>query len=111
MRLSAVYIINNELLVFYSNVKDCPEHILLSKMDLNDNWLNWKPSEPLSVIKPELDYEGVKLPLEPSERGNSDLPVRQLRDPAVYEEDDKIYLLYSVAGEQGIAICEITIKM
>jgi hypothetical protein len=32
--------------------------------------------------------------------------VRQLRDPAIFEEDGRRYLLYSVAGEQGIAIGE-----
>ena len=34
-------------------------------------------------------------------------PVNQLRDPAIYEEDGRIYLLYAVAGEQGIGIGEL----
>jgi hypothetical protein len=33
--------------------------------------------------------------------------VHQLRDPAVYEEDGRTYLLYSVAGESGIAMAEL----
>jgi hypothetical protein len=33
--------------------------------------------------------------------------VRQLRDPGIYQEGNRTYLLYSVAGEQGIAIAEI----
>jgi hypothetical protein len=33
--------------------------------------------------------------------------VNQLRDPAIFEEDGQIYLLYAVAGESGIAIAEI----
>jgi len=33
--------------------------------------------------------------------------VNQLRDPAIFEEDDRVYLLYAVAGESGIAIAEI----
>jgi hypothetical protein len=33
--------------------------------------------------------------------------VRQLRDPALFEEEGRTYLLYSVAGESGIAIAEI----
>jgi hypothetical protein len=33
----------------------------------------------------------------------------QLRDPAIFEDDDgRTYLLYSVAGESGIAIAELT---
>jgi hypothetical protein len=35
-------------------------------------------------------------------------PVNQLRDPAIFEEDGRIYLLYAIAGEQGIAIGELT---
>jgi hypothetical protein len=34
-------------------------------------------------------------------------PVNQLRDPAIFKENGKIYLLYAVAGEQGIAIGEL----
>jgi hypothetical protein len=33
--------------------------------------------------------------------------VNQLRDPAIFEDDGRIYLLYAVAGEQGIAIGEL----
>ena len=28
-------------------------------------------------------------------------------DPAIYEEDGRVYLLYAVAGESGIAIAEV----
>ena len=34
-------------------------------------------------------------------------PVHQLRDPFVYEDDGRVYLFYSVAGEQGIGLAEI----
>jgi hypothetical protein len=34
-------------------------------------------------------------------------PVNQLRDPAVFEEDGRRYLLYAVKGEAGIAIAEL----
>lgn len=33
--------------------------------------------------------------------------VNQLRDPAIYEEDGRVYLLYAVARESGIAIAEL----
>jgi hypothetical protein len=111
MRHSAVHIIGSKMLVFYSNIKDNPEHIMLVQINLDDDWMNWKPSESVPVIKPELDYEGVNLPLEPSARGWSELPARQLRDPAIYVGDGKTYLLYSVAGEQGIAIAELELKI
>ena len=34
-------------------------------------------------------------------------PARQLRDPAIFEEDGQTYLLYAVAGEQGLAIARL----
>jgi hypothetical protein len=30
-----------------------------------------------------------------------------LRDPAIYEEAGRVYLLYSACGEQGIALAEV----
>jgi hypothetical protein len=34
----------------------------------------------------------------------------QLRDPTVFEENRRAYLLYSICGEQGIAVAELTIR-
>ena len=62
------------------------------------------------MVRPETDYEGATLTLEPSERGAVVGPVRQLRDPAIFEENGKTYLLYSVAGENGIAIAELRFR-
>jgi hypothetical protein len=44
------------------------------------------------------------VPLVPSAGGEIGGPARQLRDPAIFEEDGQAYLLYAVAGEQGLAI-------
>ena len=95
------------LSVFYSRAHDCPEHILLSQIELTPDWMNWQDSEPVSVLKPEAACEGAGLPVLPSERGAIHEPACQLRDPAVYREGDRTYLLYSVAGEQGIGMAEI----
>jgi hypothetical protein len=35
-------------------------------------------------------------------------PVRQIRDPAIFEENGRTFLFYSTCGEQGIAAAEIT---
>jgi hypothetical protein len=108
MRHSALKLDGNQLSVFYSNAFDCPEHILLSIIELTPNWMEWKASEPCSVLQPEMDYEGANLPLEPSKRGWAPERVRQLRDPAIFREKGNTYLLYSVAGEHGIAIAKLT---
>ena len=51
--------------------------------------------------------EGADAPLEPSIRSVAYGPVNQLRDPAIFVEDGRTYLLYAVAGETGIAIAEL----
>lgn len=107
MRHTAVKVDGNVLSVFYSNAHDCPEHILLATIRLTPDWMTWTASAPVSVLKPELEYEGVDCPLEPSERGWIPERAHQLRDPAIYREDGRTYLLYSVAGEHGIAIAEL----
>jgi len=107
MRHSAVMIRDGVLHVFYSVVGDCPERILLAKIDITNTWSDWRESTPAIVLEPETEYEGVNVPLRPSIRGLATGPVRQLRDPYVFEEHRKTYLLYSVAGEQGIGMAEL----
>lgn len=99
--------------VFWTRVGDAPEHILHSTIDIGDDWTTadmttWTPTEPTSVLWPTEGWEGADLPVEPSARGQVTTRVHQLRDPAVYVEDDRVWLLYAIAGESGIALAEVT---
>ncbi len=107
MRHSALRIVGNQLQVFWTQVGDSPERILLSCIELTENWLAWKQSPPIEVMRPVKNWEGGNLEAAPSVRGPVYEQVCQLRDPAIYEENNKVYLLYSVAGERGIAIAEL----
>ena len=101
----------DQLYVFWSQVGDMPERILLSTIDLCSDWMAWEASEPTEVLRPEHAWEGSEEPLAPSIRGAIKVPVNQLRDPAVFEEDDRVFLLYTVAGESGIAIAEVFLDL
>ena len=107
LRHCAVSLEDGILHVLYSRIGDRPESILLSKIVLTEDWNEWIPTPPLMILKPELSYEGANLPLRSSQSGAVRVPVRELRDPAIFKEDGKTYLLYTVAGESGIAIAEI----
>ncbi len=107
LRHLALLLKNNTLYVFYSRMGDMPERILMSKIQLTSDWNSWTPSQPVTILEPAMDYEGVNLPLAKSEIGASKSPVRELRDPAIFEDNGKTYLLYSVSGEFGIAIAEL----
>jgi hypothetical protein len=98
---------DDTLFVFWTRVGDAPERILVSRIDLSGDWTAWRASEPVELLRPEHDWEGASLPVEPSFRGAINRPVNQLRDPAIFEEDGRTYLLYAVQGERGIAIAEL----
>ena len=108
MRHAAVRCHDDQLLVCYTIAHDCPEHIVWQTMNLADDWMHWTSAEPKSLLKPEKEWEGASRPLVASERGAVYEPVHQLRDPCLFEEAGKTYLLYAVAGEHGIAIAELT---
>jgi hypothetical protein len=95
------------LQIFCTRTGDSPERILLAEMPLMGDWRDWRPSEPATVLRPEMAYEGATLPHEPSQPGPVNERVCQLRDPAIFEEADKTYLFYAVAGESGIAAAEV----
>jgi hypothetical protein len=108
MRHAAVRVEGDTLTVLYTNVgEEPPEHILATTIDLRGDWMQWRTGEVHTVLEPERDYEGADLPLVPSIRGEISVRARQLRDPALFEEDGHLYLLYAVAGESGIALAEL----
>ena len=107
MRHTVLAIEGDTLKVFYTNTADSPERIFLSTIDIGGDWSHWKASDPVLALEPEMEYEGADLQPTPSARGAVLERVRQLRDPGIYRENGKTYLLYSVAGEQGIAIATI----
>lgn len=93
--------------VFWTRVGDAPEHILRSTIELDGDWSGWAPSEPESVLLPETPWEGADLPVEASQRGQVTSRVNQLRDPAIFEDDGRTWMLYTIAGESGIALAEL----
>ena len=107
MRHSALLVRDGFLYVFWTQVGDAPERILLSTIDLAGDWLAWRESEPAEVLRPERVWEGAAAPLKPSVRSTAYGTVNQLRDPAILEDRGRTYLLYAVAGESGIALAEL----
>jgi hypothetical protein len=107
LRHAAVEVSGDTLRIYFSRIGDRPESILVSEVKLTPEWSNWKASTPELVLEPATPYEGADLPLQESKIGLAPTPVRQLRDPAVFVERGRRYLLYSIAGESGIALAEI----
>ncbi len=99
--------VGNTLWVYYSSIGDSPERILRCRIELTPDWRAWRASPPEEVMRPETPYEGSDLPVRASSAGAAGRRENALRDPAAFVEDGRTYLLYSVAGESGIAIAEL----
>jgi hypothetical protein len=108
LRHLAVKLNGDTLTVFFTRKNETPERIYYSKATLTADWKPWRFSPPIELLRPERDYEGALMPLVPSKSGRVLGMVNQLRDPCYFRDaDGKEYLLYSVAGEHGIAIVRL----
>jgi len=104
----AILRVGPKLSVFYSNIGDAPERIMRASISLTGDWSQWKASSPEDVLRPENEFEGASLPLKESKAGAVKARENALRDPAIFVDTNaKVYLLYSVAGESGIAIANL----
>ncbi len=100
---------DRRLFVFFSGIGDAPERILLSTIDLTGDWRQWKASAPTEILRPQAPYECPQIRAAPSEPGEIYGKAQQLRDPAIFEENGKTFLFYSICGEQGLGAAEITV--
>lgn len=109
VRHTAVRVEGDHLTLFFSRKGSAPEHIEVAEMRLHDDPARWSVEPARSLLVPEHPWEGVDLRIETSTGGSARTPVHQLRDPYWFRDDGaREYLLYSVAGENGIAIARLT---
>ena len=101
---------DDTLHVFWTRIGDAPESILVSTVDLSQPFEAWTDYAAQAVLRPERPWEGADAPVAPSLRSVAYGRVNQLRDPAIYEEDGRVYLLYAIGGESGIGIAELDWK-
>ena len=95
-----------EIVMYFHGLEDF--RFQRTRVASSKDGIHFTAREPRTVLLPKEQWEGADLPLVPSVRDAINVRVRQLRDPAVFEEDGRTYLLYSVAGEAGIAIAELS---
>lgn len=107
IRHVALHLTGQTLWVYYTRIGDRPERILRSAIQLRGDWRQWRAGPAEEVLRPEMPWEGADLPLAASSAGAARGREHAVRDPAVFVEDGRVYLLYSVAGESGIAIAEV----
>lgn len=94
--------------LFWTRVGDTPERILVSRIHNGADWRSWRLGDGVEVHRAQQSWEGGDLAADASRYGGIMTAATQLRDPVIYQEDGRIYLLYASAGEQGIGIGELT---
>ena len=107
IRHHAIFSTGGQWYVLWTRVGDRPERILLSTLNTATDWQQWRFDETWEVHRAQKSWEGADMMPRASEYGSCMEPVNQLRDPTIFEDEGRIYLLYAIAGEQGIAIGEL----
>jgi len=110
IRHVALFLRGSRLHVFFTAIGDAPERVLMSTIDLTSDWTTWRATLPVEVLQPQTRYECADMAIAPSEAGDVDGKVRQIRDPFVFGERGETFLFYSICGEQGIAAAIIAIR-
>lgn len=103
----AVQTCGERLRVYYTRRGDAPERILHGTVDLALDWRRWKVRGMTELLRPSCGFEGNGEPVRRSRTGLARGRENALRDPAIFEEDGRTWLLYAAAGESGIALAEI----
>jgi hypothetical protein len=106
-----VRLADRTLSLFYTVKNDPanpPERIFAATFDVSEpDWDRWRLIAPAAeILAPEVSWEGIEHPIEPSSGGGG-TGKRQLRDPCIYEEAGRVYLLYTGAGEEAIGLAEL----
>ncbi len=108
VRHTAVLRRGEMLYIFYSRIGDAPERIVCAAVDLSSqDWNDWRVGRSRTILRPDLEWEGRDVRRRPSVGGPTRKRRRELRDPAIFEENGRLYLIYAGAGEQALGIAEL----
>ena len=67
----------------------------------------WAISQTKIILKPELIWEGSNHPLRKSDLGMARSDECALRDPCIFQTEQKTYLIYTGAGEAALGLAEL----
>jgi hypothetical protein len=100
-------VVDDLVVVFYSRIGDCPEHIRVRVLVPPRQAAAWLSLDLGPALFPEESYEGSALPVRPSRPGGCQAPSRDLRDPGALVLGDRIYVAYAAGGERAIGLAMV----
>ena len=107
VRHVALALRQDRLAIYFTRIGDKPERILLAHLSLDGPCARWRAKPAGLVLRPEMQWEGADITPARSRAGAASGRENALRDPAFFTENGQDYLLYSIAGESGIAIASL----
>lgn len=107
IRHDGVDVYNGMLTIYFTCVGHNPERILATRAPMTGAPGSWRSSEVVEVLRAREKWEGGDVAAKHSFGGVSRETENALRDPAVFREGAKAWLLYAAAGEHGLGIVPI----
>lgn len=106
-------IVNKDTLyITYSMMGHNPEHIRLCTIKLDEDVNNWEVLSDEALLWPTFKYEGADAIRVTSQPGSATARygrrIQELRDPFMFDLNDKVHILYSTQGERAIAYAQLT---
>lgn len=109
VRHLGVYRSGDTLHVFFTMLKQSPERILATAVDLSaDTWFAAAATAaPAEILRAEREWEGAQLAPRPSKKGAVRQQENALLDPFVFSDAGALYLFYAGGGEQAIGVARL----
>jgi len=102
----------DKLYITYSVMGHSPEHIRLCVLKLDEDVNKWDVLSDTPLIWPTFKYEGADTPVVVSHPGSATARfgkrIQELRDPFMFELNEKVHILYVTQGERAIAYAQLT---
>lgn len=108
VRHCAVLVRGDVAHIFYTRIGDAPERILHVSVGLAQNMAQWMAlTDEVEILRPTQTWEGADLPIRSSIIGATTF-ARELRDPCLFEENGRVYMIYAGGGEAALGLAQIT---
>ena len=91
----------------FSRVGDTPECILHCPIELSDDPQDWRFGPVTKLLNPDETWEGFGRDPVKSTEGSALGWISELRDPCLFYDEGRLWLLYSGGGERGIGVAEM----
>jgi hypothetical protein len=107
IRHGHIFAHDRRLHMTFSRIGDCPERCLHCEVVPADDWADWRFGPVSDLLHPAPGWEGGDLPIRLSIMGTAWERLHELRDPALFTDNGKVYMAYCGGAESGLGIARV----